>query len=97
MKSFVVCVLLLAAAPAIAGTVYGQVVTATGQPRPTNISFVDDSGNIVSVTADAKGHYEVTLQPGHYRVESDAGSVSPASLDVFHEPRTLKLVIAEAK
>ena len=97
MKSFVVCVALLAGTPAIAGTVYGELVTAPGKPQPTKVSFIDDTGAVVAVTADAKGHYEVTLPPGHYRIESDAGSVSPATLDVFHEPRKLTIVIAEAR
>jgi len=104
MKSFArrairlaVCVSLLAGPAAFAGTVYGEVVTAKGQPHPAKVSFIDDAGQVETVTTDAKGHYEVTLPPGHYRIESDTGSVSPATLDVFHEPRQQKLVVEETR
>ncbi len=103
MKSFVhragllaVCVLLLAGPAAFAGTVYGEVVTAKGHPQPTKVTFVDESGHAEKVTTDARGHYEVTLPPGRYRIESDSGSVSPATIVVFHEPRQVKIVVSEA-
>src|SRR5512135_1721210 len=102
MKSFasralgVVVGIVLLTGPALAGQVYGDVVTAKGQPAPAKLTFTDDAGNTQTVTPDAKGHYEVTLPPGHYRIEADSGTVTPATLDVFHEPRKLKLVV-EAK
>src|SRR5438477_6846168 len=80
---------------AIAGTCYGEVVTGSGKPLSTKISFIDDSGNAETVAVDAKGHYEVTLQPGRYHIQADAGTVSPETIMVFHEPRQQKIVVAE--
>ena len=93
---FAICMSLLAG-PAFAGTVYGDVVTDKGQPYPTKISFTDDTGKVETVTTDAKGHYEITLPPGRYRVESDTKTASPATIVVFHEPRQQKIVVAEAR
>ncbi len=104
MKSFVrravqlaVGLALLSGPSAFAGPVYGDVVTATGKPFPTSVSFVDETGRVERVTTDASGHYQVTLPPGRYRIESDAGSASPATIVVFHEPRKQQIVVTEAK
>jgi hypothetical protein len=102
MKSFVLRAIqvvalgsLLVGPVAMAGTVYGEVVTGTGQPLPTKISFIDEAGNVESVAADAKGHYELTLQPGRYHIQCDVGTVSPETIVVFHEPRQQKIVVAK--
>ena len=101
MKSFArrlaMCVSLLGGGAAVAGTIYGDVVSSKGQPLPKKVSFIDDSGRRETVTPDASGHYEVTLPPGHYRIESEAGSAAPAAIDVFHEPRQQKIVVTETK
>jgi hypothetical protein len=91
------CGWLLVGPAAFAGTVYGEVVTGKGKPSAATISFIDEAGNVETAQADAKGHYELTLQPGTYRIASDAGTVSPATIVVFHEPRQQPLVIAEAR
>ena len=92
-----VSILLFTASAALAGTVYGDVAIATRQPQQIKLSFVDDAGHATSVTTDAKGHYEVSLPPGRYRIESDAGAVSPATIEVFHEPRQQRLTVADVK
>lgn len=87
------CAMLLAGPAAFAGTVYGNVVTPKGKPVPATVTFTDEGGNQERVTTDDKGTYQLTLPPGRYQIESDAGSVSPATIVVFHEPRKQQLVV----
>lgn len=87
------CAVLLAGPAAYAGTVYGKVVSSKGKPVAATVTFTDEAGEQQRVTADDKGAYQVTLPPGRYQIEADAGTVSPATIVVFHEPRKQQLVV----
>ena len=105
MSTFVrrtVCAVALAwcliGSAAFAGTIYGQVVTTHGLPVPATISFVDEAtGKTETVKPDARGHYEVTLPAGTYRIVADSRPVSPDTVVVFHEPRQVEIVVGETK